>query len=41
MRGWTQVSAQRLARCAASPEREEHWRARLAEVRAVGQDRSS
>jgi o-succinylbenzoate synthase len=36
-----EVSAQRLARCAASPEREAHWRARLAEVRAVGQDRSS
>ena len=28
-------------RCAATPDREAHWRARLAEVRAVGQDRSS
>ena len=36
-----EVSEERLARCAADPEREAHWRARLAEVRAVGQDRSS
>jgi o-succinylbenzoate synthase len=35
------VSEERLARCAAAPDREAHWRARLAEVRAVGQDRSS
>ena len=35
------VSEEGLLRCAASPEREAHWRARLAEVRAVGQDRSS
>jgi o-succinylbenzoate synthase len=36
-----EVSEERLARCAAAPEREAHWRARLAEVRDVGQDRSS
>ena len=36
-----EVSEERLARWAAGPEREAHWRARLAEVRAVGQDRSS
>ena len=29
------VSEESLARCAAAPEREAHWRARLAEVRAV------
>ena len=36
-----EVSEADLARCAASPEREAHWRARLAEVRALGEDRSS
>ncbi len=36
-----EVSEERLQRCAASPERETFWRARLADVRAVGQDRSS
>ncbi len=35
------VSEERLARVAATPDREAHWRARLAEVRALGQDRSS
>ena len=35
------VSEEHLVRCAASPDREAHWLARLAEVRAVGQDRSS
>ena len=35
------LSEERLAHSAASPDREAHWRARLAEVRAVGQDRSS
>ena len=34
------VSEEHLASCAAAPAREAYWRARLAEVRAVGQDRS-
>jgi O-succinylbenzoate synthase len=36
-----EVSEEGLARCAADPEREAHWRARLAAVRALGEDRSS
>ena len=40
-----EVSEERLARCAAAPAREAHWRARLAEVQALaadlGQDHSS
>jgi O-succinylbenzoate synthase len=35
------VSAERLADLAASPERVQHWRRRMAEVDAVGQDRRS
>ena len=33
-----EVSEERLARCAATPDREAHWMARLAEVRAVEKD---
>ena len=33
-----EVSEERLARCAATPEREAHWQARLAEVRALVKD---
>jgi o-succinylbenzoate synthase len=33
-----EVSEERLARCAATPEREAHWRTRLAEVRALVKD---
>jgi O-succinylbenzoate synthase len=35
------VDEERLVRMAAAPDREAHWRARLADVRALGQDRSS
>ena len=35
------VDPARLERLAASPEREEHWRRRMAEVEAVRQDRRS
>jgi o-succinylbenzoate synthase len=36
-----EVSEERLTRCAAAPDREAHWQARLAEVRALVKDRSS
>jgi O-succinylbenzoate synthase len=35
------VSEERTARLAAAPDRAAYWRARLADVRALGQDRSS
>jgi O-succinylbenzoate synthase len=36
-----EVSEEHLDRVAAAPDREAHWRARLAEVRALRKDRGS